>query len=231
MGYALLGQLFEERPSPIPASPVGFIQHVVTENSVQHLLYQSSSHNKMATATKIHISSKTDTGIYSTGVREDAAQTASEVLQEDMAIHHVYLNDQGHHSMSIYYVPLLIRSSVRFPCQRMYVSLTLVTDHIVHHILTIYALGGAPEDITAAYKRNKIYQRPALPSNEGVIRKSTTRPSSRNISEKKRIIRISWLTSSVKSMRKALGMCSNSTCLRWISGQRVWWCGYMPVCL
>lgn len=52
----------------------------------------------------------------------------------------------------------------------MFHFLTLVTDHIVHHVLSIYALGGSPEDIRAAYKRNKIYQRPALPADEDIIR-------------------------------------------------------------
>ena len=53
----------------------------------------------MATATKIHLSPVTDSGIYSSNVREDAARTASEVLQEDMAKHHVFFNEQGFHSM------------------------------------------------------------------------------------------------------------------------------------
>lgn len=53
----------------------------------------------MATATKIYLSPSTDAGVYSSGVREDAARTASEVLQEDMTTHHVFFNDEGFHSM------------------------------------------------------------------------------------------------------------------------------------
>lgn len=65
---------------------------------------------------------------------------ASEVLQEDMEKHHVFFNNMGFHN------------------------------HIVHHILTIYALGASPSEIKAAYDRNKSYQRRAMPSDEGVIR-------------------------------------------------------------
>lgn len=43
------------------------------------------------------------------------------------------------------------------------------TDHIPHLLLSIYALGAAPEDIKASYERNKTYQRPALPASQDVI--------------------------------------------------------------
>ena len=52
----------------------------------------------MATATKIQLSHLTDLGIFSHGVREDAARAASEVLQEDMNSHHLFFNDLGFHS-------------------------------------------------------------------------------------------------------------------------------------
>ncbi|KAJ5873308.1 hypothetical protein N7455_003851 [Penicillium solitum] len=95
--------------------------------------------SKMATATKINLSPVTDSGIYSSRVREDTAQTVSEILQEDLDIHHVFFNDQHFHN------------------------------HIPHQLLSIYALGAAPEDIKAGYERNKTYQRPALPANRDVI--------------------------------------------------------------
>ncbi|KAJ5831991.1 hypothetical protein N7474_000302 [Penicillium riverlandense] len=88
----------------------------------------------MATATKIHLSPPTDAGVYSSGVREDGARAASEVLQEDMAAHHVFFNNEGFHN------------------------------HIVHLILSIYALGAGPAEIKAAYKRNASYQRPVFPT-------------------------------------------------------------------
>lgn len=52
----------------------------------------------MASATTIHLSPATDSGVFSSGVREDAARTASELLQEDMELHHVFFNNQGFHS-------------------------------------------------------------------------------------------------------------------------------------
>lgn len=43
-------------------------------------------------------------------------------------------------------------------------------DHIVHHILSIYALGASPEEIKAAYERNSSYQRPVLPTKDEVVK-------------------------------------------------------------
>lgn len=56
--------------------------------------------SNMATAKKIQLSPQTDTGVWSTGVTEESARTASEALQEDLEKHHVYFNDMGFHSMS-----------------------------------------------------------------------------------------------------------------------------------
>lgn len=44
------------------------------------------------------------------------------------------------------------------------------SDHIVHHILTIYALGASPEEIQEAYNHDKIYQKPALPMDGSVVK-------------------------------------------------------------
>ncbi|KAK5789410.1 hypothetical protein VI817_008534 [Penicillium citrinum] len=54
----------------------------------------------MATATEIHLSPATDSGVFAVQTTEDAARVASEVLQEDMENHHVFFNDQGFHSAS-----------------------------------------------------------------------------------------------------------------------------------
>jgi hypothetical protein len=53
----------------------------------------------MATARNIELSTS-DSGIYSAGVREDAARAASEVLQDDLEKHHIYFNNMGFHSKS-----------------------------------------------------------------------------------------------------------------------------------
>jgi hypothetical protein len=94
----------------------------------------------MATARKVLLSPHSDTGVWSTGISESAAKTASAVLQEDLEKHHVYFNDMGFH------------------------------DHIVHQILTLYALGASPDEIQAAYDRSKTYQRQALPTHEDVVK-------------------------------------------------------------
>ncbi|KAJ5620832.1 hypothetical protein N7510_004816, partial [Penicillium lagena] len=116
---------------------------ITTNNHALGFRFASYNYNTiphhMATATKIHLSAPTDTGVYSSGVREDAARAASEVLQEDMAAHHVFFNDEGFHN------------------------------HIVHQILSIYALGAGPAEIKAAYKRNASYQRPVLPTDANLV--------------------------------------------------------------
>ncbi|KAJ5365849.1 hypothetical protein N7517_008735 [Penicillium concentricum] len=93
----------------------------------------------MATATNIQLSPVTDSGIYSSNVREDSARTVSEILQDDLATHHVFFNEQRFHN------------------------------HIPHQLLSIYALGASPEDIKACYGRNKSYQRPALPASQDIV--------------------------------------------------------------
>ncbi|KAJ5759766.1 hypothetical protein N7520_006922 [Penicillium odoratum] len=93
----------------------------------------------MATATNIYLDPTKDVGVYSSSIREDAARVTSKILQEDMENHHVFFNDEGFHN------------------------------HIVHGILTIYALGASPEEIWAHYERNKSYQRPSYPINEDTI--------------------------------------------------------------
>ncbi|KAJ5099647.1 hypothetical protein N7532_006648 [Penicillium argentinense] len=90
----------------------------------------------MATATEIHLSCSTDSGVFTTGTTEEAARVAGEVLQEDMENHHVFFNNQGFH---------------------------------MHLVLSNFALGASPEDIRAAYERNKSYQRPAFPVDKDVV--------------------------------------------------------------
>lgn len=52
----------------------------------------------MTTAKKIILSPTNDIGVWGTGVTEDSARTASEVLQEDLEKHHVFFNNMGFHS-------------------------------------------------------------------------------------------------------------------------------------
>ncbi|CAF9922935.1 MAG: hypothetical protein HETSPECPRED_005195 [Heterodermia speciosa] len=41
--------------------------------------------------------------------------------------------------------------------------------HIVHHVLTLYALGASPEQIQSHYNNNKSYQRPPQPLDDKVV--------------------------------------------------------------
>ncbi|KAK1144750.1 hypothetical protein N8T08_004761 [Aspergillus melleus] len=94
----------------------------------------------MATAIKIWLTPR-DTGVFGTpGLSEASARKVSEVLQHDMENHHVYLNDIEFHN------------------------------HIVHFMLTIWALGASPETIQLQYDREAKRQRPALPQDESIIK-------------------------------------------------------------
>ncbi|KAE8150168.1 hypothetical protein BDV25DRAFT_154887 [Aspergillus avenaceus] len=97
-----------------------------------------STQRPMATARNIKLTTS-DSGVFSSGVREDAAQAASEVLQDDLMKHHIFFNASGFHN------------------------------HVAHHILTMFALGASPAEIRAAYARNSSYQRPVLPTVESVV--------------------------------------------------------------
>ena len=49
------------------------------------------------------------------------------------------------------------------------VCLNHFIDHIVHQILTLYALGASPETLQKQYNNNTAYQRPPVPINDAVI--------------------------------------------------------------
>ncbi|QDS68659.1 hypothetical protein FKW77_001977 [Venturia effusa] len=66
-------------------------------------------------------------------MNEAGAQKASELLQENHEKHHVFFNRAGFHN------------------------------HIVHHLLTLYAIGATPDEIQKQYDQNKSYQRAPLP--------------------------------------------------------------------
>ncbi|KAJ5146419.1 uncharacterized protein N7515_000983 [Penicillium bovifimosum] len=141
--YSALPSLLQTATQPSTFSPRLPFPQLVAPYSSYSL---NNSHgprvtpSKMATATTINLSLVTDSGVFSSGVREDAARTASEILQEDMAKHHVFFNEHGFHN------------------------------HIPHQVLTIFALGAAPADIKACYDRNAIYQRPVMPTDQEVVK-------------------------------------------------------------
>ncbi|KAI9698118.1 MAG: hypothetical protein M1820_007626 [Bogoriella megaspora] len=69
----------------------------------------------------------------------DGARRTSELLTENDHKHHIFFNDSGFHN------------------------------HIVHHLLTIYALGATGPTVKKQYDYNLGYQRPLLELNESVV--------------------------------------------------------------
>lgn len=51
----------------------------------------------------------------------------------------------------------------------------MIADHTAHHVLSIFALGAAPEDIKVAYERAAAYQQPARPVDEDIVKKLNDR--------------------------------------------------------
>ncbi|CAI9630963.1 hypothetical protein GT037_010064 [Alternaria burnsii] len=88
----------------------------------------------MATSTQILLSPQTAGVFHTSGLSPASAQAVSEVLQHDMENHHIYLNNIEFHN------------------------------HIVHFMLTVWALGASPETIRAQYHREHIRQRQAMQS-------------------------------------------------------------------
>ncbi|KAI1982359.1 hypothetical protein LOZ55_000136 [Ophidiomyces ophidiicola] len=108
----------------------------------------------MATARAIHLSTE-DSGVYRFNPRAESALKASQLLQQDLKSHHIFLNEIGFHN------------------------------HIVHHLLSIFALGATPEHIQTAFDRNSAYQRPALPADEGIVRKLSNKHEFRALAGKR----------------------------------------------
>lgn len=87
----------------------------------------------MATASKIQLSLDVCGEFHVPNIKQESAAKASEVLQENHELHHIFRNAAGFHN------------------------------HLVHHILTLYALGASPAQIQKHYNNNKTAQRPQQP--------------------------------------------------------------------
>ncbi|KAF2733376.1 hypothetical protein EJ04DRAFT_605640 [Polyplosphaeria fusca] len=93
----------------------------------------------MATSSKIHLTASQQPAFYVQGISSDSADKASQLLQENHEKHHVYFNDSGFHN------------------------------HIVHHLLTIFALDASPQELQKGYDINASYQRPPVPLDSSVV--------------------------------------------------------------
>jgi Questin oxidase-like len=99
----------------------------------------------MATASHIELTTN-DTGIFRGPVlNTESAKTASHYLQENHDKFHLFFNSEGFHN------------------------------HIVHHLLSIYALGATEQDIRKAFDGNKHYQRPQYPVEGKVVQDMSDR--------------------------------------------------------
>ncbi|PHH63469.1 hypothetical protein CDD81_5848 [Ophiocordyceps australis] len=79
---------------------------------------------------KVNVSAK-QTGLLNMEQTPEAAETVSQLLNQDLERHHVFYNDRGFH------------------------------DHIVHHLLTLYGSGANASALAAAYQANQVVQRRA----------------------------------------------------------------------
>ncbi|KAL1622023.1 hypothetical protein SLS56_008907 [Neofusicoccum ribis] len=93
----------------------------------------------MATSTKIHLTTNEKPAFFISPLRKDSAEKTSELLQENHEKYHTYIDDLGRHN------------------------------HIVHHLLTLYAMGASPSEIQTAYDVNKTYQLPPVTLDPAIV--------------------------------------------------------------
>lgn len=140
----------------------------------------------MASPNNIKLS-VSDAPVFSFNPKVETAEKASELMQKDEQEHNIYFNDSGFHSQ--YFLSLFL-AFVLFPQGKLlessvYNRLTVTTDHIDHHVLSIYALGASPEDVEHAYASGSSYQRPALPVDKEVVKRLNNQDEFRKLAGKR----------------------------------------------
>jgi hypothetical protein len=93
----------------------------------------------MATSSKIHLTASQTPEFYVKGITDEAAKTTSELLQINHEKHHIFFNRSGFHN------------------------------HIVHHLLTLFALNASSAEIQKGYDDNASYQRPPVSLEQTVV--------------------------------------------------------------
>ncbi|KIW01608.1 uncharacterized protein PV09_07080 [Verruconis gallopava] len=116
----------------------------ITKSSVETGLFATAAavltKITMATPTTIRLDVRQKPTFYVPGMEdEENAKKASELLQRNHQEHHIFFNREGFHN------------------------------HIVHHILTLYALGADPAQLQRHYDANALYQRPTMPVHESDV--------------------------------------------------------------
>ncbi|KAF2179887.1 hypothetical protein K469DRAFT_715987 [Zopfia rhizophila CBS 207.26] len=113
-------------------NPTSFPRITLRLSSIQHFgTVRTKLHKRtMVTSSKIQLSPSQQPELYLPGISSETADTASELLQENHEKHHIFFRQDGFHN------------------------------HIVHHLLTIFALNASPPTLKRQYDLNAIYQRP-----------------------------------------------------------------------
>ncbi|KAH7079757.1 hypothetical protein FB567DRAFT_449318 [Paraphoma chrysanthemicola] len=93
----------------------------------------------MATSSKVHLVASQQPQFRVKGITTESAEKTSQLLQLNHEKHHIFFNRSGFHN------------------------------HIVHHLLTIYALGASPQEIQHGYDINATYQRPPEPLKDSIV--------------------------------------------------------------
>ncbi|KAF2646786.1 hypothetical protein P280DRAFT_388210 [Massarina eburnea CBS 473.64] len=93
----------------------------------------------MATASTIRLEAGQKSKFRVERIGEESAQLTSRLLQENHEKHHIFFNQSGFHN------------------------------HIVHHLLTLFALGATPSEIQKGYDDNTSYQRPPVSLKQEVV--------------------------------------------------------------
>ncbi|KAH8693204.1 hypothetical protein BGW36DRAFT_386132 [Talaromyces proteolyticus] len=93
----------------------------------------------MATSSKVHLTPSQQAVFYVPGITSDTANTTSELLQENYEKHHIFFNHAGFHN------------------------------HIVHHLLSLFALNATPAELMQGWNDNVSYQRPPVPLKQSVV--------------------------------------------------------------
>lgn len=98
------------RPKLVPKPRLQSI-HPTRYTSNQRRHYSSSANiiANMATPRTVHLTpSDSPAYVYSSGLRDDTAKTASEILQEDLERHHVFFNQMHFHSNTLLFLLFLL---------------------------------------------------------------------------------------------------------------------------
>ncbi|KAF2743250.1 hypothetical protein M011DRAFT_411074 [Sporormia fimetaria CBS 119925] len=93
----------------------------------------------MATSSKVHLTPAYQPQFSLPGISTESAEKASELLQKNHEDFHIFFNRSGFHN------------------------------HIVHHLLTLYALKATPAELQKGYDENASYQRPPEKVDEKVV--------------------------------------------------------------